>query len=192
MNLDEHKVVGQVKGGFSLMAVVLCLAALICIVALIAHYQRDEVKVTVAAREIPAFRRIDKSDLTTVSRRQGDAGPSVASLVGTLSMRALPAGEAVSSNDVIHLGEDRIGPVRFQLQPDRADALQLSPGDPVRLWLSPTDDAGAPLVLTGRLLQVPDAGADDQQTYVVGMTRGAAKKLVARLGRSQLLVTAVD
>ena len=190
MSYQDHEV--QTEGGmeFSLLAPVVTVITLIAIAAAGVFFLRGKVDVVVTSRAIPPFTRMTAEDFSPESRySQGHelGGSSVGDFIGKYSSEELAEGQEVDPAAVFDATEG-IGAVRFQLRPDRVEALDLVPGDRVRLWLSPTDEKGRPLALCARLLQIPESESAEEQTYVVGLSRRNAKRLVTRLGRSRLLM----
>jgi len=175
----------------SLLWLVLALVVAISLVALAATYLRGEVDIVVAKNPIPPFTEIETEDLETDSvAREGFDGSATrpADLAGKLTAVPVAAGERVERSDVLAL-PDPPGRFRFEIRPDASDALHLEPGEEVRLWLSPTDDAGRSAVICARLLAIPKSDSPEEQSYVVAVEARQARTLVERLGRSRLLLS---
>jgi hypothetical protein len=114
---------------------------------------------------------------------------SVAELEGSYSTAAVSAGEPIESSDVLALTAGGVGVLRFQIQPDRVEALGLEPGEQVRLWFSPGNEGGKPAAICARLLAAPESDSASEQTYVISVGVAQAHTLVAHLGRSRLLLS---
>lgn len=191
MALEGYSAEAESGSSSSFLFIFLGVVALIVVAALFVADCRGEGKVVVAKREIPAFSRLGEDDLKTVSvDEQGRevGSDTVDDLVGKYTREPLAEGDELDGEDVFEGGPRGIGTVRLQLHPDQADALEFTAGGEVRLWLSPEEETGAGLVIGARLLEMPEVDSPADQTYVVGLSKRNAHRLVDRLGRSRLLI----
>jgi SAF domain len=192
MALESYSVEAESGPSRSFFLTLVGVVGVIVVAALLVSHIRGEGEVVVAKREIPAFSRLDEDDLRTVSvDKQGREVSSATAdeLVDKYTREALAEGQELDGEDVIDGGPHGIGAVRIQLHPDQADALDLTAGEEVRLWLSPGEEAGVGLIISARLLEIPEVDSPADQTYVVGLSKRDAYRLIDRLGRSRLLIT---
>lgn len=192
MVLESHHVDEEDGRSLSLFVVVLGAVVLIALGAVAASLVRGKAQIVVLSRDLPAFSRLSSADLTTksvASEGRPDSTADVTALVGKYTGKPLSKGQEITSEDVIEGGAHGLGAVRFQLHPDQVDALGLTPGDEIRLWLAPSEERGKGIAICARLLAIPHADSAAEQTYVVGVSRVNAHRLIGRLGRSRLLVT---
>lgn len=176
----------------SLLWLLLGLVGLIALVAGIATEVRGSVDVVVAKRAIPPFTKLTPADLesdSVSSEGFAGSGASLEDLEGSYTTTAIAAGKRIESSDVLALPAGGAGRLRFQIQPNRVEALGLKPGEKVRLWFSPSDEGGEEAAICARLLAVPKSDSVAEQNYVIGVATAQAHTLVAHLGRSRLLLT---
>lgn len=188
----EHRATLGTGPRFSLLWPLLGVVVLIALSAVIATELRGSTGVVVAKHAIPPFTRLTPADLEAASvGSEGFAGSgaSVAELEGKYTTGAIAGGERIEASDVLALRAGGAGRLRFQIQPDRTEALDLEPGELVRLWFSPSDEGGKPAAICALLLAVPDSDSAAEQTYVVGIGTAQAHTLIAHLGRSRLLLS---
>jgi hypothetical protein len=192
MTLENHGIETESGRSASFVFLVASVVGLIALGAFISWLIRGKGEVVAAKRDIPAFTLLSRADLEEKSvRKQGrEIGPgSIDEFVGKYTGAALAQGDEVDGEGLIDAGPHGIGEVRIQVQPDQADALGFAVGEEVRLWLAPTKRVGAEIVLCARLLGIPEAASPAEQTYVVGLSKRNAHRLIDRLGRSRLLIT---
>ncbi|MFL5897493.1 MAG: SAF domain-containing protein [Solirubrobacterales bacterium] len=189
----EHNVHLEADGSrLSLLWPLLAGVLAICLIALAAAAMRGSVSVVVARHSIQPFSRIKATDLKVSSvRAEGFQGSetSVHDLKGKLTTAGVASGERIEQADLLAVPAGGAGKLRFQVQPDHADALDLEPGETVRLWFSPTGKGGRGVGICALLLAVPDADSPSEQTYVVAVGRKQGQVLVTHLGRSRLLLS---
>jgi hypothetical protein len=188
----QHSV-EETKGlRISLLWLLLGGAVAILLGALTAAALRGDVDVVVSKRAIPPFTKVAAADLE--QRSVGGAGfggsaTKVADLAGKFTTEAVEAGARLEASDVLTLPGGRAPRFRFQIHPERAEALGFEPGEEVRLWFSPTEEGDGTARICARLLAVPDTDSAAEQTYIVAVGAKQARVLVAHLGRSRLLLS---
>jgi hypothetical protein len=192
MALENHQIETEAGRSTSILFLLVGVVALIALGASLLWLSEGKGEVVVAKRDIPAFTLLTSEDLEQKSvRNQGrQLGPgSIDEFAGKYTVTALSQGDELDGDGLIEAEPGGIGEVRIQVHPDQADALGLTVGEEVRLWLAPTEEAGTGISLCARLLAAPEAASPGDQTYVVGLTKRNANRLIDRLGRSRLLIT---
>lgn len=181
---------------FSVVSVALGVVIVIASVALLVFLLRGKSTIVVPTHAIPRFAQIESTDLTTKrvwsQNLDGGTASEAGKIVGGIARQALPAGNAIAAETVTAPVKGTIGAVRLEVVPGQSKDLDLSPGERVRLWLSPTRRGGEVAGVCALILEVPKAGAGESQAYVVAVNRKAAKVLQTDVGQARLMVAAID
>jgi hypothetical protein len=154
-----------------------------------------KVKLPVPKRDLPQYHLIQAADLQTkeVWRHGLETGVlrSATAVVGRVTRRKIGREDAIRSDAVTGVVDAAaFAGVQFKFFPQRSTALGVSPGNDVYLNFAPRGDDPQPAAarIDGLLLNMT-TGKDRRTEYVVVVAPNDVLRVLALVGRSELLVT---
>jgi len=152
-------------------------------------------EVPVLAKDVAAGQRITGADLAATPKSVsgfglGEVARARDAIKGHVARTDLRAGEAISPDALTAAAVPADFPTRtlLRFRTENATTVEVDSGSSVKLMFAPTGDAAVPGPEVVDAVLIDETQKGDEAVYFVAVRPGDVPGLLARLGRSRLLV----